>query len=274
MTEAEGKLEVAVFLYEGDPIASGHVAITLTQQRSGQREPPEGNLTWGSVLFGVESAFGIDSVATSKEFYEDSEPVSGEVVMRGKAPEGATLTVRLTDYSGRILAENSAAAAPRRAFHFEVTAARTNLYRLEAEVYSDGLLVEARVLELPVRRINDNDFTLWMWPWGDAYDRASKLITRELAEAGVDGFTNVSVAGDDLPRLFARQNLFLVPYSTNYSYSGRGDPDTTGARGVRRPLAFDELGGIRFPGYDGQPGFPDYLLVPRAAGTDALLSTA
>ncbi len=196
-----------------------------------------GKLNWGSVLYRVESAFGIDSVATAKSHYEDSEEVTGEVALRGDVPGNALLRLRLLDHLGRVLAERSGPPMQSRQFRFAVEDPQSSLYRIEAAVLSDGALVEKKFTEFPVRRINDNDFTLWMWPGrGSTYDHTTGIILDELAKIGVDGFSNIYASSTDYLKNFARHNFFLIPYMTRFFYESRGNPDTTG---VRKPCMTD-----------------------------------
>ena len=211
------------------PSGSHLVDVTIASDR--------GNLNWGSVRFRVESAFGIDSVSTSKPYYEDSEAISGAVALRGSMPAGAVLRVRLVDHLGRILAEQSGPPADHQLFDFAMDDPQSSVYRVEAAILSGEMLVQAKSAEFPVRRLNDNDFTFWMWPGrGSAYDHTTQIVLEQLAGIGVDGFSNVYAPSDDYLRNFARHNFFLIPYMTRYFYSGRGDPDTID---VRKPCLTD-----------------------------------
>ena len=117
-------------------------------------------LNWGSLLFKVESVFGIDSVATSKAFFEAGESITGEVALRAMLPADAVLKVRLVDHLGRILAQQAGPPAQNRVFSFQLDDPRSSLYRVEADLFVAGELIENKAVEFPVRRVNDNAYTL------------------------------------------------------------------------------------------------------------------
>lgn len=165
----------------------------------------------------VTSDFGVESLSLDGSFIEPGESMAGTVTLRGEAPAGSVLRVRLRDSYDRVVAQQELPVVAGQATYpvsFTPDANATIELRAEAVLIAGGDEVEMAQASftVPKRRQGRMNFVQWDTP----RDVLGYYSWQVMKDAGWEISLLGSMGGQPtpIPPVLAASDISIVPYST------------------------------------------------------------